>query len=587
MNNISYINILMKYFNEYKKYENEKIGIITVLSQENAIVKCLNENVNITSKLSINRALNNDTVAIVDNNVTRIIERNEIIIPGFIILNDKQKYGINKKNNPIYLFKSLLLGYPNVLVSSNIAKKYKDTNKIIYILVKITNWETDKLYPNGICEKIIGESGNKETDIMIRVYYNNLLENNKKFKIDKINVDIDLNKIRDIRNLYTISIDPPNCLDIDDAISVLQLKQDHYRIGVHIADVTSFFELSSSIDKEAFNRSFTVYLPDTQIPIIPIDLAHNECSLLPNKDRLTLSCFFDWEQKNASITNIIFEQCLINSNAALTYNNVDKLMIPDQFKKDLSILEKITNTKQDSHKLIEKLMILVNTFAAEKIEKLNCDKIFRIQDGLVNNSNWLENVIKSKPATYITSNTSTSINKFHSSINTKCYTHFTSPIRRYTDQIIHRLIKNEKLNINFDKLVNHLNKQQIKHKKFKRDLDLLNFIYSDISVINKPGIIMPFRYSNKNKDIKIDIAIPELKLIYPLRIITNNLSNIFSISIKDNILTLQNKQNNSFIQIKEFQEIDISLFKFPKEPLLFKKCVLHSDIFQNFKNVFN
>ena len=88
------------------------------------------------------------------------------------------------------------------------------------------------------------------------------------------------------------TIDPKTARDLDDALSVTEISPGIYELGVHIADVSHFVQPNSDIDKEAIKRATSVYFVHRVIPMLPRRLCDNLCSLLPDRERLTFSCFF-------------------------------------------------------------------------------------------------------------------------------------------------------------------------------------------------------------------------------------------------------------------------------------------------------
>src|SRR5690606_9970062 len=100
-------------------------------------------------------------------------------------------------------------------------------------------------------------------------------------------------KRKDIRDVTTFTIDPADAKDFDDALSLKQLENGNYEIGVHIADVAHYVKPGTALEGEAFDRATSVYLVDRTIPMLPEKLSNDLCSLRPNEDKLTFSAIFE------------------------------------------------------------------------------------------------------------------------------------------------------------------------------------------------------------------------------------------------------------------------------------------------------
>ena len=111
----------------------------------------------------------------------------------------------------------------------------------------------------------------------------------------------------------------------DDALSFEKLNNGNYRIGVHIADVSHYVTPGSVIDKEAWERSTSVYLVDRVVPMLPEILSNVICSLRPDEDKLTYSAVFDMDN-NASIKNVWIGRTVIHSNKRFTYEEAQEII---------------------------------------------------------------------------------------------------------------------------------------------------------------------------------------------------------------------------------------------------------------------
>ena len=128
-----------------------------------------------------------------------------------------------------------------------------------------------------------------------------------------------------MRETLTFTIDPFDAKDFDDAISFKPLKNGNYEIGVHIADVSHYVESENALDKEAYQRATSVYLPDRVNPMLPEDISNVLCSLRPKEDKLTFSAIFQITPK-AEVKNFHLEKTVIHSDHRFTYEEVQEII---------------------------------------------------------------------------------------------------------------------------------------------------------------------------------------------------------------------------------------------------------------------
>ena len=128
---------------------------------------------------------------------------------------------------------------------------------------------------------------------------------------------------RDLRELPTFTIDPPTARDFDDAVSAERLDGGRARIWVHIADVAAHVPPGSAVDREAYRRGTSVYVPGKVEPMLPEALSNQACSLVPNQDRLAVSVELEFE--GADVVRTAFHRSLIRSDARLDYPRVDRI----------------------------------------------------------------------------------------------------------------------------------------------------------------------------------------------------------------------------------------------------------------------
>lgn len=328
----------------------------------------------------------------------------------------------------------------------------------------------------------------------------------------------DLVNRRDLTNEVIFTIDGDDTKDIDDAISVELLENGHYKLGVHIADVSYYVKENSPLDLEARKRGTSGYFVDYVNPMLPHQLSNGICSLNPNVLRLATSCVMEVDEKGNVVDYEIFES-VIKSRIQMTYKKVnaflEKGIVSDgyeEFTESLTLMKKLADiirnnkinrgfidfdtdeikikvnengepieiTKRDrgvGEKIIEDFMIIANETVAAHLFYMDLPSVYRIH-GQPNEDrlrkfitilgslgiNLKLDLNKLTPRTIqAIINTLKEYKQFpvlsilmlscmdkaiytnknvgHFGIASKCYTHFTSPIRRYPDTTIHRLLK--------------------------------------------------------------------------------------------------------------------------------------------------
>lgn len=135
----------------------------------------------------------------------------------------------------------------------------------------------------------------------------------------------EIERRRDFRDILTFTIDPEDAKDFDDALSVRELEDGKLEIGVHIADVTHYLKPDSVLDREAYERSTSVYLVDRCNPMLPEKLSNNLCSLVPEQDRLTFSAVFVFDAKD-KIVSRWFGKTVIHSAKRFAYEEAQTIL---------------------------------------------------------------------------------------------------------------------------------------------------------------------------------------------------------------------------------------------------------------------
>ncbi|KAK5114830.1 hypothetical protein LTR62_001987 [Meristemomyces frigidus] len=213
------------------------------------------------------------------------------------------------------------------------------------VLVSIDSWDRESRYPVGHFIRSLGELETKgaetealllEWDVQYRPFPKTVLDclpsEGHDWKVPANMNDPGWKGRRDLRELLVCSIDPPGCVDIDDALHATKLPNGNFEIGVHIADVSHFVKPSNAMDKEASLRGTTVYLVDKRIDMLPMLLGTDLCSLKPYVERFAFSVI--WEvDSNADIVNSTFTKSVIRSREAFSYEAA-QLRIDDKSQQD-------------------------------------------------------------------------------------------------------------------------------------------------------------------------------------------------------------------------------------------------------------
>lgn len=395
------------------------------------------------------------------------------------------------------------------------------------VLARLVEWNDPNKSPVAKVIQILGRSGDIATESE-RIIYEFKLPKEFPESVEREAAEIparippsEIRRRLDLRNKLTITIDPIDAKDFDDAVSLEVLPNGNYLLGVHIADVSYYVREKSEIDREAFRRGTSVYLVDQVIPMLPEKLSNDLCSLRPNRVRLTYSVLMEFDNK-LNLVRYEIAESVIKSRKRLNYdevyeflksgrepkNEIEKLLVElnnfaqrlrekrfsqgginfetvevrfvlDEDKNPISAYLKESNI---ATQLIEECMLAANKTVAEHIQKLMAKHklktelpfVYRIHEqpelekikGVVNFFKMMS--INAKNLT-----SAKAINKFlkqfegrpekpivhqlliramqkaiyspdnigHYGLGFKYYTHFTSPIRRYPDLVVHRLLK--------------------------------------------------------------------------------------------------------------------------------------------------
>ncbi|MDE6315457.1 MAG: ribonuclease R [Muribaculaceae bacterium] len=391
-------------------------------------------------------------------------------------------------------------------------------------VVRITSWPDDARNPLGEVIDVLGRQGENNAEIHAILAEFGLPYRYPE-QIDKAAQKIgsgitpeEIARREDMRHVFTITIDPKDAKDFDDAISIRTLSNGHYEVGVHIADVTHYVKPDTALDREAQKRATSVYLVDRVVPMLPEHLSNGICSLRPDEEKLTFSCIFEMDTQG-NVYNHRIGRTVIKSNRRFAYEEVQTIIEEGhgEYFEEIMTLDTIAKAlrrkrfengamefdrpevkfniapdgtplgvyykeSKDANKLIEELMLLANRTVATYVGKVQSGKkakafVYRIHDQPeasrladlatlastfgyklrtngtpkeINRSiNKMLMEIKGRPeenllsvlairsmakAVYSTTNIG------HYGLCFDFYTHFTSPIRRYPDMMVHRLL---------------------------------------------------------------------------------------------------------------------------------------------------
>ena len=387
------------------------------------------------------------------------------------------------------------------------------------VLVVVGDWSQKQKNPVAEKLKILGDVGDYDAETNSILHTHNIFsvfskeatKESVSIKADVCAKDLLLRK--DFRGVLTFTIDPEDAKDFDDAISIQQIREGVWEVGVHIADVSHYVKEGSALDKEALKRGSSVYLVGKTIPMLPEVLSNGICSLKPGVDRLAFSVLFEISLEDARVLKHSISKTVIHSKHRFSYSSAqesinssglfyEELVVLNSLAKKLKknrikegsiefsstdftfVLDKKGNPincflkkSLDTHSLIEEFMLLTNRTVAKEVGFLQkIPFVYRVHDlPDLEKVSHLGVAAKSLGYSFVFENPkklSSSLNALlkkskegeekhmieklavrsmskayystknigHYGLSFKYYSHFTSPIRRYPDLLVHRMV---------------------------------------------------------------------------------------------------------------------------------------------------
>ncbi len=520
-----------------------------------------------------------------DGRVIRIINRNLSNIVGKIkVINNE--YIFIPRDNKLEI---------NISIQKESLKNIVDGH---IVLIKIVKELKHNNYIASI-EEVMGHENDPGVDILEIAYQYGIREEFNEKTFDEVNnltlnIENELKERKDLREKIVFTLDGDDTKDIDDAIS-LEIVNDNYVLGVHIADVAYYVRPGTSLYNDAYLRGNSNYLADTVIPMIPHELSNGICSLNENEDRLSVSTIMTIS-KSGKVLNYEIADSIIKSRKQMTYNNVNKVLEGEvvegyqEFSDTLHNMKDLANIlrkekinrgyldfniseasivqdesgkcigiekreQKEAERIIEDFMIITNEVVARHLTKLGNTSIYRVHD--TPNTEKLEEIIK-----YLNSRgLKIEINNFsnkgiqeilqkiskleesdilndlmlrsmskarydinnigHYGLGSFNYTHFTAPIRRFSDLVVHHLIKNNYKNIFTDEylilvseLVSEKEEKSIGAERKVLDIKMAEYMQDNIGNVYEGRIssVMEFGFF-----VKLDNLVEGLVHVTTLR----------------------------------------------------------------------
>ena len=446
-----------------------------------------------------------------EGKINEVVSRRQTEFIGHLQLSTNHAFFIPDSEKPM----------PDLFIplASTLGAKHKDR-----VVARLVKWEREDKKPVGeiisvlqaedindaAMKELIAENG------FPLVFPDEVLEEAARLPEQISEEEIQLR--RDFRPLLTFTIDPVDAKDFDDALSIQQLPDGWWEIGVHIADVSHYIQPETALDEEAYRRATSVYLPDRVNPMLPETISNELCSLRPKEDKLCFSAVFEMNHRS-DVRNCWLGRTVIHSDHRYTYEEVQDIIDNEsglyvqeiltlhqmaqklrkkRFDKGairfssqeirFKLNEKgkpigvVVKESKESHQLIEEFMLLANRYVAEKVAAIEINHKplpfpYRIHDqpdkeklapflvfakkyghtfnlsnprAIASSFNQMLEDVAGKPEQHVLEQLGirtmskavyASDNIGHYGLAFDLYCHFTSPIRRYPDILVHRILQ--------------------------------------------------------------------------------------------------------------------------------------------------
>ncbi|MBS1656222.1 MAG: RNB domain-containing ribonuclease, partial [Bacteroidetes bacterium] len=331
--------------------------------------------------------------------ITEVLQRKQTEFIGTLQMNKGFAFFVAEMDKPM----------PDIYIPSTGFNGAKDGDRVV---VRLLDWEKGGKRPVGEVISVLNpEDANDSAmkEILLENGFPLEFEDDVMEEAARLPDEItkaEIKKRKDIRDVLTFTIDPVDAKDFDDALSIRTLKNGNYEIGVHIADVSHYVEPDTALDKSAYERATSVYLPDRVNPMLPEHISNVLCSLRPHEDKLTFSAIFQISPAG-EVKQYWLGKTIIHSDHRFTYEEVQEIIenkdglykdeilklneLAKNFRKQrfdngainfssqevrFKLDEKgkpigiVIKESKESHQLIEEFMLLANRYVAENLSKV-------------------------------------------------------------------------------------------------------------------------------------------------------------------------------------------------------------------------